>query len=61
MGSIVKPKIPKAVTPPPPPMVDQAMIDRQTQDKARRRRGVAATQLAGPTGPGTVSIPTLGG
>lgn len=42
------PKPPAVV---PPPQVDQDVVDRQTQDLARRRRGRAATILAGDTGP----------
>lgn len=42
------PKPPKVV---PPPVVDEDVVNREAQDMARRRRGRAATILAGDTGP----------
>lgn len=50
MGAITRmfgPKLSAPQAPPPAPVVDQATIDRQAADIARRRRGVAATQLVG--------------
>lgn len=53
---------PAPVLPPPPPVVDQAVVDRETQDLARRRRGRAATVLAGDQGAppvGSVAVKQL--
>lgn len=41
------PKMPAVQTPPPQPVVDQTMVDRQMADITRRRRGRAATDLTG--------------
>lgn len=52
-------------SPPPvvqPPVVDKDVVDREAQDLARRRRGRAATILAGDTGPvaaGSVAVKQL--
>lgn len=61
-----------SVPPPPPPVempkvpvVDKAIVDRNAADMRRRRRGRAATILAGETGTGQMSsnstTPVLGG
>lgn len=54
-------KTPQAPDVPGIPYVDQAVIDRQTADLARRRRGVAANEIAGNAGLGTTMTPVLGG
>jgi len=62
MSGLFSPKMPAVQTPPPPPQVDQATITREAQDLARRRRGRAATILAGDTGappPGSVAVQQL--
>lgn len=61
MTSIFRPKISTPAPPPPPPQVDQAVLARQTSDLARRRRGIAANQIAGDVGSGSVASPVLGG
>lgn len=61
-----------SVPPPPPPVempkvpvVDKTIVDRNAADMRRRRRGRAATILAGETGTGQMSsngtTPVLGG
>lgn len=61
-----------SVPPPPPPVempkvpvVDKTIVDRNAADMLRRRRGRAATILAGETGTGQMSsnstTPVLGG
>lgn len=60
-----------SVPPPPPvempkvPIVDKTIVDRNAADMRRRRRGRAATILAGETGTGQMSsnstTPVLGG
>lgn len=61
-----------SVPPPPPPVempktpiVDKTIIERNAADMSRRRRGRAATVLAGETGAGQMSsngtTPVLGG
>jgi len=61
-----------SVPPPPPPVemprtpiVDKAIVERNAADMLRRRRGRAATVLAGDTGTGQMSsngtTPVLGG
>jgi hypothetical protein len=60
MSGLFSPKIPKMQEPPPPPMVDQSVINREAMDLARRRRGRAATVLAGDTGTsGSVAVKSL--
>lgn len=62
MSGLFKPKMPAVQTPPPAPQVDQATINREAQDLARRRRGRAATVLAGDTGAapaGSVAVKQL--
>lgn len=59
--SFLDPEMPQPPEPLGTPFVDTALIDRQTRDLARRRKGVAANQLAGNVGSGTVSTPVLGG
>lgn len=52
-------------SPPPvvqPPVVDKDIVNREADDLARRRRGRAATILAGDTGPApasSVAVKTL--
>ena len=48
--------IPKPQELPKAPMVDRATIDREAQDLAARRRGRAATVLAGDAQPGSGSV-----
>lgn len=61
-----------SVPPPPPPVempkvpvVDKTIVERNAADMLRRRRGRAATILAGETGTGQMSsnstTPVLGG
>ena len=61
-----------SVPPPPPPVempkvpvVDKTIVERNAADMRRRRRGRAATILAGETGTGQMSsnstTPVLGG
>lgn len=59
--AFLDPKGPDVPQDPGLPTVNQAAIDRQAQDLARRRRGVAANQLAGDVGFGTVATRVLGG
>lgn len=54
-------KAPAAQAAPPIPTIDQASIDRQAADMARKRKGIAANQLVGNTGPATVTTSVLGG
>lgn len=61
-----RPKAPKTPAPPPPaappPSIDQARESVEARDRARRRRGRAATLLAGTEAmsPGAAKL-TLGG
>ncbi len=67
-GMFSRPSVPP---PPPPvemprtPIVDKAIVERNAADMLRRRRGRAATVLAGDTGTGQMSsngtTPVLGG
>lgn len=67
-GMFSRPSVPP---PPPPvempkvPVVDKTIVDRNAADMRRRRRGRAATILAGETGTGQMSsnstTPVLGG
>lgn len=69
MGGIFR--SPSVPPPPPPvempkvPVVDKTIVDRNAADMLRRRRGRAATILAGETGTGQMSsngtTPVLGG
>lgn len=47
MSAIFNPKTPSVQAPPPVPQADKAVTDREAEDLARRRRGRAATVLAG--------------
>lgn len=47
MSALFSPSAPAMQAPPPVPQADQATIDREAADLARRRRGRAATVLAG--------------
>lgn len=47
MAGLFSPSTPKAPMPIAQPTVDQTLVDREAQDMARRRRGRAATVLAG--------------
>lgn len=58
---ILSPDMPQVPQTPGTPTVNQALIDKQANDLARRRRGAAATQLAGNTAGASVSSPVLGG
>lgn len=49
---------PAAPVPVVAPQVDQSLIDQQTADYARRRRGRAATQLAGDQSSALGSLPS---
>lgn len=62
MAGLFSPSVPKIEPPPPPPQVDQATIDREAFDLARKRRGRAATVIAGdagPVAPGSLAAKTL--
>lgn len=62
MSNLFKPKIPQAPAPVATPVVDQAVVDRQSADILRRRRGSRATQTgAGELGTtaGSVAAKTL--
>lgn len=47
MSAIFSPSTPSVQAPPPTPQVDQNTITREAQDLMRRRRGRAATIVAG--------------
>jgi hypothetical protein len=51
MAGLFSPSMPAMQPPPPVPQVDQATIDREAMDLARKRRGRAATQITGNAGP----------
>lgn len=54
MGGLFKtPKAPEIKELPPTPTVDQVMVDRNTSDMLRRRKGRAATDLTSGGGAGT--------
>jgi hypothetical protein len=61
MSSLFSPSIPEMKPPPPVPQADKATIDREAQDLAIRRRGRAATVLAGdqPAPAGSVAVKSL--
>lgn len=61
MSALFSPSVPEIKPPPPQPMVDKATTDREAQDLARRRRGRAATVLAGDTSvpSGSVAVKQL--
>jgi hypothetical protein len=71
MGGIPGFRRPSVPPPPPPvempkvPVVDNTIVERNAADMRRRRRGRAATVLAGDTGTGQMSsngtTPVLGG
>lgn len=58
---LLNPKPPTITPPPPLPQVDNSVITREAQDLAARRRGRAATQLAGDSAPppGSVAVRQL--
>lgn len=62
-GGKKPPPPPAPVQMPVTPIVDRTIIDREAADMARRRKGRAATILAGDTGPsmpeGSVATKTL--
>lgn len=55
MSGIFSPKIPKAPTAPPPPMIDDARSKLNNVDRALRRRGRSTTILTSESG-----LPDLG-
>jgi len=61
MSGLLSPSVPKVEPPPPVPYVDKAVTDREAADLARRRRGRAATVLAGDSQApaGSVAVKTL--
>lgn len=59
-GLFSKPKTPQVVTPPPQPVVDQTMVDRQMTDLANRRKGRAATDLTSSAGNTTGTAGAVG-
>lgn len=60
-GLFGKPKLPPVQPTPTAPQVDQMVIDTESADRARRRRGRAATTLAGDAkvSPGSLAVTTL--
>jgi hypothetical protein len=52
------PATPTIVQAPPPPTIDQAITDRNQNDRMLRRRGRAATMLTGPEGAGVPQTAT---